>query len=256
MKTTAFSTSQPEWNIGVKPPGQPLSAAFFERDAQLVAIDLLGKLLCHRVGKLWLTAKIIETEAYYRKEKASHASLGLTEKRRALFMPPGTIYMYYARGGDSFNLSCGEPGDAVLIKGAIPWLESPHAEVMIREMAARTPLPSGKPRPHHRLCSGQTLLCRALGLRVPQWDRQSLDPERLTVVSHGEPPEKIIRTTRLGIPQGRDGHLPLRFVDFSNAASATKNPLTARKTASPVFEVLTLDNLKARLHPIGQITAE
>ncbi|MDV3444008.1 DNA-3-methyladenine glycosylase, partial [Pseudomonas otitidis] len=34
----------------------------------------------------WLSARIIETEAYYLAEKGSHASLGYTEKRRALFL--------------------------------------------------------------------------------------------------------------------------------------------------------------------------
>jgi len=43
-----------------------------------------------------LTAQILETEAYYLNDKASHASLGFTEKRKALFMPPGTIYMYFS----------------------------------------------------------------------------------------------------------------------------------------------------------------
>ena len=33
-------------------------------------------------------------------------------------MPPGTIYIYYARGGDSLNVSCGGDGNAVLIKSA------------------------------------------------------------------------------------------------------------------------------------------
>lgn len=55
----------------------------------------------HRVGELWLSARIIETEAYCWAEKGSHASLGYTEKRKALFLDGGHIYMYYARGGDS-----------------------------------------------------------------------------------------------------------------------------------------------------------
>ncbi|NIP71796.1 MAG: 3-methyladenine DNA glycosylase, partial [Gammaproteobacteria bacterium] len=102
------------------PAGAPLAPAFFDRDAQVVACDLLGKVLCHVSDGAPLWAVIVETEAYYRAERASHASLGYTEKRRALFMPPGTIYMYYARGGDSFNVSCAGPGNAVLVKAA--WL--------------------------------------------------------------------------------------------------------------------------------------
>ena len=93
-----------------------LNNRFFNRDAAIVAKDLLGKVLRVKHNTLWLSASIIETEAYYLNDKASHASLGYTEKRKALFMPAGTIYMYYARGGDSFNISCQGDGNAVLIK--------------------------------------------------------------------------------------------------------------------------------------------
>lgn len=74
-----------------------LPDSFFNRDAQLLACELLGKVIRHRVGDLWLSARIIETEAYYCEEKGSHASLGYTEKRKALFLDGGHIYMYYAR---------------------------------------------------------------------------------------------------------------------------------------------------------------
>ena len=40
-----------------------LPDAFFDRDAQLVACQLLGKVIRHRVNGLWLSARIIETEA-------------------------------------------------------------------------------------------------------------------------------------------------------------------------------------------------
>lgn len=44
---------------------------FFHRDAQLLARDLLNKVIRHKVGDLWLAARIIETEAYYCAEKAA-----------------------------------------------------------------------------------------------------------------------------------------------------------------------------------------
>lgn len=92
---------------------------FFDRDAQLVACQLLGKVIRHRVNGLWLSARIIETEAYYLTDKGSHASLGYTDKRKALFLDGGHIYMYYARGGDSLNFSAHGPGNAVLIKSGV-----------------------------------------------------------------------------------------------------------------------------------------
>ena len=74
-----------------------LKASFFNRDACLVAQQLLGKVIRINYQGHWLAARIIETEAYYLVEKGSHASLGMTTKRKAMFMPAGTIYMYYAR---------------------------------------------------------------------------------------------------------------------------------------------------------------
>ena len=46
------------------PQARPLDDGFFQRDAQCVARELLGKVIRHRVNGLWLAARIIETEAY------------------------------------------------------------------------------------------------------------------------------------------------------------------------------------------------
>ena len=100
-----------------------LGTDFFSQDACIVAKALIGKIIRRKYKNVWLAARIIETEAYYLEDKASHSSLGYTEKRKAMFMPPGTIYMYYARGHDSLNISCGDKGDAVLIKSAFPYID-------------------------------------------------------------------------------------------------------------------------------------
>ena len=42
-------------------------------------------------------------------------------------------------------------------------------------------------------------------------------------------PQQIIQTTRLGIPEGRDGHLPYRFIDYDFAKVCTKNPLRSKQ---------------------------
>ncbi|WP_122324296.1 DNA-3-methyladenine glycosylase [Pseudomonas coronafaciens] len=198
---------------------------FFQRDAQILARDLLGKIIRHKVGELWLAARIIETEAYYCAEKGSHASLGYTEKRKALFLDGGHIYMYYARGGDSLNFSAEGPGNAVLIKSAFPWTDATSDENALAQMQLNNPDASGAIRPAQRLCAGQTLLCKALGLKVPEWDARRFDPQKLLVEDVGQRPERIIQTTRLGIPSGRDEHLMYRFVDSGYARFCTRNPL-------------------------------
>ncbi len=45
----------------------------------------------------------------------------------------------------------------------------------------------------------------------------------------GYQPIKVIQTTRLGIPMGRDEHLPYRFVDDTYAKQVTKKPVTRKK---------------------------
>lgn len=220
------------------PQAQPLADSFFDRDARQLARELLGKVIRHRVGELWLAARIIETEAYYLAEKGSHASLGYTEKRRALFQGGGHIYMYYARGGDSLNFSAQGPGNAVLIKSAQPWLDRISDQDSLARMLANNPDAQGRPRPPERLCAGQTLLCRALGLKVPNWDAQRFDPQRLFVEDVGECPAQVIQTTRLGIPAGRDEHLPYRFVDAAFARYCTRNPLRRGQREGLDFRLL------------------
>ncbi len=147
-----------------------------------------------------MKAIITETEAYYIHDKASHSSLGYTAKRRALFMPAGTIYMYHSRGGDSLNISCRGAGNAVLIKAAAPYLPvSPgkNTKKMVYIMQALNPQKNSKgPRPWHKLCSGQALLCKALNLKIADWDQKQFDRKKFYIVSLGHKPKCIIQTKR------------------------------------------------------------
>lgn len=218
--------------------GDPLGPAFFSRDVQEVAKELLGKVLVHQVDDCWLAARIIETEAYYQDEKGSHASEGYTDRRKALFMQPGTIYMYYARGKDSFNVSCHGEGNAVLVKAGIPYLNKGTAPDMVERMARLNPLPSGGKRAPEKLCSGQTLFCRSLGLLVADWDSRLVGEWPLFLLDMDSRPSKIVRTTRLGISPARDAHLPYRFIDFDNAAHSTRNPMGRNKKEGEDYDLL------------------
>jgi len=212
-----------------------LTNKFFNRDAVLVAQDLLGKVLRVKYRNQWLSAMIIETEAYCLEDKASHASLGFTAKRKALFMPPGTIYMYYARGGDSLNISCAGKGSAVLIKSGVPHTDKKSLPKSIITMQKLNPL-NNKIRSAEKLCSGQTLLCRALNLKVPEWDQQKFNQNKFYIEDVRYSPDKIIQTARLGIPDGRDDHLLYRFIDHDKARYCTDNPL--RKRNKPAIKIV------------------
>ncbi len=205
-----------------------LKASFFNRDACLVAQQLLGKIIRRKHQGHWLAARIIETEAYYMEEKGSHSSIGYTEKRKAMFMPAGTIYMYYARGKDSLNVSCKGKGNAVLIKSAYPFFDKFSDANALQIMQQLNPTISGSTRSIDKLCKGQTLLCHSLNLKVNEWDQQQFDAKKFYIDDIKNLPGKIIQATRLGIPAGRDEHLQYRFIDYDFARFCTSNPLTKR----------------------------
>jgi len=188
-----------------------LTTSFFERDAQLVAKDLLGKVMRVRHKTHWLSAMILETEAYYLREKASHSSLGYTESRRAMFMPAGTIYMYYSHGLDSLNISVGGEGDAVLIKSGKVHIDEMSLEDTIKIMQKLNPI-NGRIREAKKLCAGQAIMCKSLNLTVKEWNAKQFDKKRFYIQDVEFLPSEIIQTMRIGIPQGRDEHLPYRFV--------------------------------------------
>ena len=142
-----------------------------------------------------------------------------------MFLDGGHIYMYYARGGDSLNFSAQGPGNAVLIKSGYPWVDELSGPASLAQMLLNNPTANGTERSSQKLCAGQTLLCKALGLKVPMWDGKRFDPRGLLVEDVGPQVAQIIQTTRLGIPDGRDEHLMYRFVDASHAAYCTRNPL-------------------------------
>ena len=81
-------------------------------------------------------------------------------------------------------------------------------------MQRLNPAASGGTRPVANLCKGQTLLCQSLDLKVKQWDQQQFDEDSFYFDDVNIKPIKVVQTTRLGIPTGRDEHLPYRFIDY------------------------------------------
>lgn len=91
-------------------------------------------------------------------------------------------------------------------------------------MHGLNPRKNGGLRETEKLCSGQTLLCKSLYLRVPEWDQKNFTREFFYIEDNEYYPEKIIETSRLGIPEHRDAHLPYRFIDGQYVAFCTKKP--------------------------------
>ena len=182
-----------------------LTRAFYNRDAILVARELLGKILVH--GRV--AGMIVETEAYLGGDDlAAHSARGITNRTRVIFGPPGHAYVYFIYGmHECLNLVAeplGSPG-CVLIRAAEPM-------VGIDLMKRRRP----KSRSTEKLASGPGNLTRAFAISRAQ---NGVDVTRGSLVVRKwrrEPAFEIQVTPRIGIRHCADW--PLRFVVAGNGA--------------------------------------
>jgi DNA-3-methyladenine glycosylase len=179
----------------------PLSRAFYERPARVVARDLLGCVLVSRHGGVITSGRIVETEAYLGPEDAaSHAAF--RPGSRALFYGAGGIaYVYQAYGMHCcLNAISGPVGLAgcVLIRALEP-LEG--ADVMARRRGVPTDSP--------RVASGPGNLTRALAITVGDTG-EDLTVGPLTIgPALADRRPRIARGPRIGIT--RDTARILRF---------------------------------------------
>lgn len=189
----------------------PLPEAFYHRRTPAIARALLGCVLVHDTPEGRAAGRIVETEAYLaRKDPASHAFRGPTQRNAAMFGHPGTAYIYFIYGMYyCFNVVTGPHGvgEAVLIRALEPIEGLPL-------MAKRRDTDVAR-----NLCSGPGKLVLALGIR-PDQNHASL----LSGPLHIETPEtfglakvsarKIVATIRVGITKAAD--MPLRFYERGN----------------------------------------
>ncbi|MBI1838701.1 MAG: DNA-3-methyladenine glycosylase [Candidatus Colwellbacteria bacterium] len=98
-----------------------LKQEFFGRPTLEVAQDLLGKFLVRRFRDKLIASEIVEVEAYDGfRDKASHASRGLTARNKVMFGEAGHWYIYFTYGMHwMLNIVVGPENypAAVLIRG-------------------------------------------------------------------------------------------------------------------------------------------
>ena len=183
-----------------------LPRSFYLNSPDIVARNLLGKLITRNLNGERLTGRITEIEAYLGlSDPASHSFIGKTARNAVLFGPPGFSYVYFIYGMHyCLNFSCqpeGEPG-GVLIRALQPVA---GLDTMARLRGLASPV---KPK---LLCSGPGRLCEALGITLAE---NGLDVTRakspLRVLDDGFRPTSTTATPRIGISKAVD--LPLRFV--------------------------------------------
>lgn len=199
-----FSLKSPRLESAVLSPAHaPLPSSFYDRDAAVVARELLGAVLRRVDDHGAVSGRIVETEAYLGPhDPACHAVVGRTARTWHLFGAPGTAYVYFIYGMHwCVNAVTREEGygSAVLIRAIEP-MEG------IERMRARRP----KAKRDAQLCDGPSKLCAALDI-----DR-ALDGVLLTgssalTIHAGEPvsDSSVIVGPRIGISKAVDW--PLRF---------------------------------------------
>jgi DNA-3-methyladenine glycosylase len=177
--------------------------AFYERPTVEVARDLLGMALVH--GET--AGIIVETEAYPgRDDLASHSAVGITDRTRVIFGPPGHTYVYLSYGmHECLNIVVepeGEPG-CVLIRALEP-VEG------IDIMRARRP----GARTDRDLTSGPGKLTQAMAITRGNNGADLLHGDLTVRMPAHRRVFDIEVTKRIGITKCPD--LPLRFLIAGN----------------------------------------
>lgn len=193
--------------------GLPLPPEFFDRDPQVVAREILGKLLVRRQAGKLLAGRIVEVEAYLGEDDpAAHAAAGRTSRNSVLFGPPGRAYVYFIYGNHyCLNVSClpdGVPG-CVLIRALEP-------VIGVDKMARSRGIILQSPADLRTLTSGPGRLAEAFGITRARDNGKDLTSRvsDLCIVQGDYRPARVITTERIGITKAAER--PLRFLVAEN----------------------------------------
>lgn len=198
-----------------------LRETFFDRRPEVVAEELLGKVLVSSAENVATGGSIVEVEAYLGAgDPGSHASTrGITPRNRVMYGPPGSVYVYFTYGNHyMINLVCEHEGTAgaVLIRALEPLVGVEHMERRRRG------------RPLRELCSGPGKLAQALGIDLSD-NGSMLGEGRLVVYDAPRVPAADLAVSgRVGLSAGHD--LDLRFYVKGNrfVSRGRTGPLTRR----------------------------
>ena len=186
-----------------------LEPSFYRReDVVGISRELLGKVLCTRIGGVTCKAVILETEAYDGPDdRASHAwNNRRTRRTEPLFQDGGIAYVYLCYGiHHMFNVvsNVADRPHAILVRAGLP-LEG------IEHMLERR----SKAEDDGKLMTGPGILGQAMGITTALTGK-SLDGNTLWIEDHdiSIPAEEITVGPRVGIDYaGEDAKLPYRFL--------------------------------------------
>ncbi|XP_041433203.1 DNA-3-methyladenine glycosylase isoform X2 [Xenopus laevis] len=179
-----------------------LPSEFYNQPCIELAKSFLGQVLVHKLPDgTELRGRIVETESYLGGEdEASHSRGGKrTERNVAMYMKPGTIYVYQIYGD----------GAAVLLRS----LEPLEGLDMMRNYRNGRRHEKAKPLKDSELCNGPSKLCQALDLNK-NYNRRDLSDDQDTWMEAGSKilDQDIVSCARIGIGSaGEWAKKPLRF---------------------------------------------
>jgi DNA-3-methyladenine glycosylase len=174
---------------------------FLERDAEVVARDLLGSYLerTFEDGSNALV-KIVETEAYDQNDVASHSYNGMTPRTEVMFGEPGYLYVYFTYGMHyCCNIVVGKKGhgSAILIRAVEP-IEGEDGMITRR-----------KGRAGIEVANGPAKLCQALSIDKALNKHKLTESPLKLVLKDPLGKKDIVTSTRIGISKGQE--IPWRF---------------------------------------------
>jgi len=161
-----------------------LGKNFFNRSADVVAKDLLGKILVRKICEKEFRGKIVETEAYFGKEDpASRASKGKSPTFEIMWDEAGKILVYYVHKYIMFCIVTGKKDkpEAILIRA----LEPVDCDLRF---------------------SGPGLLSDSLNISKNFQGKNIFDLDELWIENSEEVP-RLVETTRIGVNEENPLHL-------------------------------------------------
>ena len=191
-----------------------LDEAFFDQQCKELAIALLGTLLVREVDGELVSGRIVETEAYLGTiDQAAHSYKGKrTSRNEAMFMRPGTCYVYSIYGiHNCVNISSRGEGAAVLIRALEPVDGIEKMRELRRNFAGE----------EYHLCKGPGNLCKALNITKDQNKQDLISSSEIWVEMYDSVSEQqVCSSSRIGVNYAglEWSTKPLRFYVMDSVA--------------------------------------
>lgn len=185
---------------------QKLKRSFYARDTNIVAKEMLGKLLVRHSKQNMLIGRITEVESYRgRDDLACHASKGRTPRCEVMFGAAGHAYVYLIYGMYNCLNIVTEDADfpaAVLIRALEPiaGLDTMHALRKTEKLK--------------NLTTGPGKLTQALAITRELNNEDTVQSDKIFLTDDNFPVSNnnIVTTTRVGVEYaGKDALLPWRY---------------------------------------------